>query len=83
MACLVCSAAGDAGLLKPARNVSATQQLAKVPLCAPATMRIKPRRHPIPTPPMRQVLGKLCGAIASDESRHEIAYTRIVDEFFR
>ncbi|KAI7835365.1 hypothetical protein COHA_010727 [Chlorella ohadii] len=29
------------------------------------------------------VLGKLCGAIASDESRHEIAYTRIVDEFFR
>lgn len=30
-----------------------------------------------------EVLGKLCGAIASDESRHEIAYTRIVDEFFR
>jgi hypothetical protein len=29
------------------------------------------------------VLGKVCGAIASDESRHEIAYTRIVDEFFR
>ncbi len=28
-------------------------------------------------------LGKLCGAIAADESRHEIAYTRIVDEFFR
>ncbi|EFN56251.1 hypothetical protein CHLNCDRAFT_35190 [Chlorella variabilis] len=30
-----------------------------------------------------EVLGKVCGAIASDESRHEIAYTRIVDEFFR
>jgi len=30
-----------------------------------------------------ETLGKLCGAIASDESRHEIAYTRIVDEFFR
>ena len=29
------------------------------------------------------VLGKVCGAIAADESRHEIAYTRIVDEFFR
>lgn len=29
------------------------------------------------------VLGKLCGSIASDESRHEIAYTRIVDELFR
>lgn len=29
------------------------------------------------------VLGKLCGAIAADESRHEVAYTRIVDEFFR
>lgn len=29
------------------------------------------------------ILGKVCGAIASDESRHEIAYTRIVDEFFR
>jgi acyl-[acyl-carrier-protein] desaturase len=28
------------------------------------------------------VLGKICGAIASDESRHEIAYTRIVDELF-
>ena len=30
-----------------------------------------------------ETLGKLCGAIASDESRHEVAYTRIVDEFFR
>jgi acyl-[acyl-carrier-protein] desaturase len=30
-----------------------------------------------------ETLGKLCGAIASDESRHEIAYTRIVDELFR
>jgi hypothetical protein len=30
-----------------------------------------------------EVLGKVCGAIAADESRHEIAYTRIVDEFFR
>lgn len=29
------------------------------------------------------LLGKLCGAIASDESRHEVAYTRIVDELFR
>lgn len=29
------------------------------------------------------VLGKICGAIAADESRHEIAYTRIVDELFR
>ena len=29
------------------------------------------------------ILGKLCGAIAADESRHEIAYTRIVDELFR
>ena len=29
------------------------------------------------------VLGKVCGAIAADESRHEVAYTRIVDEFFR
>jgi acyl-[acyl-carrier-protein] desaturase len=28
------------------------------------------------------VLSKICGAIASDESRHEIAYTRIVDELF-
>ena len=28
------------------------------------------------------VLGKICGAIAADESRHEIAYTRIVDELF-
>jgi len=29
-----------------------------------------------------ETLGKICGAIASDESRHEIAYTRIVDELF-
>lgn len=28
-------------------------------------------------------LSKICGAIASDESRHEVAYTRIVDELFR
>ena len=28
-------------------------------------------------------LAQICGAIAADESRHEIAYTRIVDEFFR
>lgn len=28
-------------------------------------------------------LSKICGVIASDESRHEIAYTRIVDELFR
>lgn len=30
-----------------------------------------------------ETLGKICGAIASDESRHEIAYTRIVDELFK
>lgn len=30
-----------------------------------------------------ELLGQICGAIASDESRHEIAYTRIVEEFFR
>lgn len=30
-----------------------------------------------------EVLSKVCGAIASDESRHEIAYTRIVDELFQ
>ena len=29
-----------------------------------------------------EVLSKICGAIAADESRHEIAYTRIVDELF-
>ncbi|CAD7704394.1 unnamed protein product [Ostreobium quekettii] len=29
------------------------------------------------------VLAKICGTIASDESRHEIAYTKIVDELFR
>jgi acyl-[acyl-carrier-protein] desaturase len=28
------------------------------------------------------ILGQMCGAIAADESRHEIAYTRIVDELF-
>lgn len=28
------------------------------------------------------VLGKICGAIASDESRHEIAYTKIADKIF-
>lgn len=28
-------------------------------------------------------LAQICGAIAADESRHEIAYTRIVDELFR
>jgi hypothetical protein len=28
-------------------------------------------------------LSKLCGAIAADESRHEIAYTRIVSELFK
>jgi acyl-[acyl-carrier-protein] desaturase len=28
-------------------------------------------------------LGRICGAIASDESRHEQAYSRIVDELFR
>ncbi len=30
-----------------------------------------------------ELLGKICGAVASDESRHEIAYTKIVDELFR
>lgn len=29
-----------------------------------------------------EILGKICGSIASDESRHEIAYTKIVDELF-
>lgn len=29
------------------------------------------------------VLSKLCGGVAADESRHEIAYTKIVDELFR
>jgi acyl-[acyl-carrier-protein] desaturase len=29
-----------------------------------------------------QVLEKVCGVIAADESRHEIAYTKIVDELF-
>lgn len=28
------------------------------------------------------VLAKICGSIAADEGRHEIAYTRIVDELF-
>lgn len=30
-----------------------------------------------------ETLSKICGAIAADESRHEIAYTRIIDELFR
>lgn len=30
-----------------------------------------------------EVLGKICGSISADESRHEIAYTKIVDEIFR
>lgn len=30
-----------------------------------------------------EMLGKICGAVAADESRHEIAYTKIVDELFR
>lgn len=30
-----------------------------------------------------KVLGKICGAIASDEKRHERAYTAIMDELFR
>ena len=29
------------------------------------------------------VLGQICGAIAADEGRHEIAYQRIVDELWR
>jgi len=29
------------------------------------------------------VLSKLCGLVASDEGRHEIAYQRIVDELFK
>lgn len=48
-----------------------------------AIVSLPTKLHHLPTPLMFQVLGKLCGAIASDESRHEIAYTRIVDEFFR
>jgi len=28
------------------------------------------------------VLGKICGTIAADEGRHEIAYTKIVDQLF-
>jgi len=28
------------------------------------------------------VLAKICGSIAADESRHEIAYTKIVDQLF-
>ena len=28
------------------------------------------------------VLGQICGAIASDEGRHEIAYSKIVDKLF-
>jgi acyl-[acyl-carrier-protein] desaturase len=30
-----------------------------------------------------QALEKVCGVIAADESRHEIAYTKIVDELFK
>jgi acyl-[acyl-carrier-protein] desaturase len=30
-----------------------------------------------------KVLGQITGAIASDEARHESAYSRIVDELFR
>lgn len=30
-----------------------------------------------------QYLEKVCGVIAADESRHEIAYTKIVDELFK
>lgn len=30
-----------------------------------------------------EALAKLCANVASDESRHEIAYTRIVEEFFK
>lgn len=30
-----------------------------------------------------EMLSKICGAVAADESRHEIAYTKIVDELFR
>lgn len=30
-----------------------------------------------------EILGKICGSISADESRHEIAYTKIVDEIFR
>ena len=29
------------------------------------------------------VLAQICGAIAADEGRHEIAYSRIVDELWR
>ena len=28
------------------------------------------------------VLGQICGAIASDEGRHEIAYSKIMDRVF-
>ena len=38
--------------------------------------------HPSPTHPPTHPL-QICGAFAADESRHEVAYTRIVDEFFR
>lgn len=30
-----------------------------------------------------EMLGKLCGLVAADEGRHEIAYQRIVDELFK
>lgn len=29
-----------------------------------------------------EILADMCGHVASDESRHEIAYTRIVDKLF-
>jgi acyl-[acyl-carrier-protein] desaturase len=35
------------------------------------------------TPLHLQVLEKICAVIAADESRHEIAYTKIVDELFK
>jgi hypothetical protein len=42
------------------------------------------RRSPTLTspPPPKQVLAKLCGSIASDEGRHEIAYQRIVEKLY-
>lgn len=37
---------------------------------------------PCPHPPPLQLLAKMCGSIASDEGRHEIAYQRIVEKLF-
>ena len=34
------------------------------------------------TLPPSQILAKLCGSIASDEGRHEIAYQRIVEKLY-